>query len=172
MNEESAKTPELVWYVCYGSNLCRERFMCYLDGTSYKGITKSHEPCRDQTPPRKSVPFRLPYKLYYARHSESWGGGVAFIKEEAGASTPGRAYLVTKQQFEDIQQREGPWYARSIDLGILAGHPAITFTSTNADLPEHRPGSAYREVIRRGLAETYPEWKRITVDEKGLISHD
>lgn len=23
---------DLVWYVCYGSNLCYERFMCYLTG--------------------------------------------------------------------------------------------------------------------------------------------
>ena len=163
---------DLVWYVCYGSNLCKERFLCYLNGTSYKGITKAHTPCSDQTPPRKDRPYTLPYKLYFAKISANWGGGVAFIKEEAGASTPGRAYLVTREQFEEIKQKEGEWYVKSVPLGNLEGYPAFTFTSPEANLSETFPGPAYREVIRRGLAETYPEWVNIVVDNEGNITYE
>ena len=168
----AAVREDLVWYVCYGSNLCEERFMRYLDGASYKGLTAAHESCRDQTPPRKSVPFTLPCGLYFAADSRNWRGGVAFIERQPGASTPGRAYLVTREQFEQIKEKEGPLYTQSVDLGLLEGYPALTFTSPDDKLPRKAPGPAYREVIRRGLAETYPEWNNIFVDQEGRISHD
>lgn len=172
LKEVSGVKEDLVWYVCYGSNLCKERFLCYINGSSYKGVTKVHKPCSDQTPPREDRPFMLPYKLYFAKESSNWGGGVAFIKKEAGASTPGRAYLVTREQFEEIKQKEGEWYTKSVPLGMLEGYSALTFTSPEPDLPETPPGPEYREVIRRGLVETYPEWVNIVVDKNGNISHE
>ena len=37
INFFSSNKDDYVWYACYGSNLCHERFMCYITG---KGNTK------------------------------------------------------------------------------------------------------------------------------------
>ena len=32
LTAQKQATPKLVWYASYGSNLKRERFMCYIEG--------------------------------------------------------------------------------------------------------------------------------------------
>lgn len=170
---------EHVWYVCYGSNICKERFMCYINGGSYLDITEDKGPCMDTTHPSRIVPFQLNgYELYYAHEpvkgKKSWGGGVAFIRRHEGTSTPGRAYLITWGQFKEIHGKEGPgWYDDyPVPLGNIDGFQAYTFTARNVNQNEVCPSENYRTVIKRGLGEAYPEWRNITVDEDGKISHD
>ena len=61
-----------------------------------------------------------------------------------------------QKQCMDIQAQEGLWYQQSLDLGTYQGLPIITFTDTQR-MPNHQPHSAYLEVIRHGLRQTYPD---------------
>lgn len=147
---------ELVWYVCYGSNLCLERFMCYLTG---KGSDKYHiEPnpghvCSDQTPPRDSKAVIVPYDMYFAKYSEWWNGSIAFLDKDRKGKTYGRAYLISKKQYEHVKQCEGPLYRFEINLDAIDGIPAVTFTNKNRFIDIRRVSSDYRRVIIDGLKE-------------------
>src|SRR5262245_21448659 len=78
---------KLVWYASYGSNLNRERFMCYIKGclppgalpgaTPNPGSRDTHDPLAD-----KAIAIRN-FELYFADEERSvkrWGGASAFIR--------------------------------------------------------------------------------------------
>ena len=55
-----------IWYVCYGSNLCLERFMCYLTGKGSEKYNVDSNPEReykDQSLPRRSKLIKIPFIL-------------------------------------------------------------------------------------------------------------
>ena len=98
--------------------------------------------------------------LYFGNKSGSWeGGGVAFLDHRMDESivTLGRRFLITEEQFREINLQEGPgWYNHIIDLGLVDGVPVKTFThSTN--FHENLPCGNYLKVVEEGLKETYPE---------------
>lgn len=102
---------------------------------------------------------------------------------ERGDQVLGRLWLITAEQFADVASQEnghplppeaadpsavapgghldvGPgWYGRLLHLGDGPdGHPILTFTCPDANpaaLPRRAPHPAYREVIARGLTETW-----------------
>lgn len=99
-----------VWYACYGSNLSRGRFFCY--------ISK----CRDMTLPKDEKPIDIPYPLYFAKNSKNWHGkGVAFIghKKTASDITHGKMYLITIEQFNDVVSQENANAKISIDFNSV-----------------------------------------------------
>jgi hypothetical protein len=67
-------SPKRVWYASYGSNLQRERFMCYIEGGTPEGSAKRNEGCRDKSEPTESRPISLNFELYFAGRSGTWGG--------------------------------------------------------------------------------------------------
>lgn len=71
---------EHIWYACYGSNINRERFLCYIDGKerSICGKLVKNKGCEDKSPPRENHPFVFNHDIYFAKTSNNWGGGVAF----------------------------------------------------------------------------------------------
>lgn len=164
-----------VWYVAYGSNLSADRFHRYL------------ERCRDVTPPWRWAPVEVPHRLLFARQSSRWGGGgVAFLDPlpTVGATTLGRAWLLTREQFADVLAQEcglpiasvevpdlgagfviaqpDHWYGCVVPLGRHQGWPLVTFTDEGAvALVPGRPGPAYRAVVALGLSETHG----LTADE-------
>ena len=72
---------DLVWYASYGSNLCEDRFLCYIKGGMPQGSKKMHLGCSDKTAPRATQNIIINRALYFAKEYSSWGkGGVAFIK--------------------------------------------------------------------------------------------
>jgi DNA-binding HxlR family transcriptional regulator len=79
MNKSDSDAESYIWYATYGSNLLKEPFMCYLEGRvppkCDAGTTiQGDHPFNDQ-------PFRLPFKLYFAREKSKWDhGGVAFLE--------------------------------------------------------------------------------------------
>jgi hypothetical protein len=115
-NQEHAAV-KLVWYASYGSNLKRERFMCYIKGGTPPGSTKRNDGCfQDKSDPIESRPISLKLELYFAGQSYGWPrkekngdvpGGVAFIRAnpERGP-TLGRMYLITDEQFNDVVMQE------------------------------------------------------------------
>lgn len=145
------KKNERVWYACYGSNLCAERFMRYI------------ERCADRTPPSDSKPVEMPHRMYFAKASAKWDNkAVAFVEPlpAEGTKTLGRAYLITKAQFSDIQlmecgQNKKGWYRHQLKLGVLGKYPIYCFTSPGILAP-NTPSEKYLDVIRKGLQETWP----------------
>lgn len=147
-----------IWYVCYGSNLLRERFLYYIKGGTYPVTGKTHRGCVNKTEPKISISYTLPYPMYFGNKSPGWdNGGAAFLdadkKDEAAA--PGRAYLVTKEQFAEIWDQEGrSWYDHRISLGFdNNGIEFVTFTGKTRR-PENPPSKKYLEVIKLGSIET------------------
>ncbi|HEX4162369.1 MAG TPA: hypothetical protein VHZ05_07725, partial [Acidimicrobiales bacterium] len=80
MTEPGAqREPGLVWYAGYGSNLCADRFRCYLEGGIPPGLTTSCRGARDTTDPRSDRPLDIPHRLYFAGIAKGWGGSPCFI---------------------------------------------------------------------------------------------
>ncbi|WP_018663530.1 hypothetical protein [Heyndrickxia acidiproducens] len=169
-----------VWYASYGSNLLRERFMCYIAGGRPPGSSQEEPGCTDHTPPMSDKKIMMPYPLYFARENSKWGkGGVAFIstKRHEKAETVGRMYLVTAQQFKEVVDQENGlaeleidlkkvieegsarvgsgWYNRIVYLGMKDGAPIFTFT-TGMPMDGQlfvKPPAPYLKTIARGLAQ-------------------
>lgn len=151
-----------IWYISYGSNLKRDRFMCYIKGGKCHENGRIYEGCTDKSDPLIDKPVTINHRLYFANYSLSWdGGGVAFIdpQEDPIQITLGRMYLIKESQFEDIHRQEGTssnWYDKIIELGTIDGYPVMTFTN-NYIKPENEPCPRYLRVIAEGIRETYPQ---------------
>jgi len=104
------KGSNLVWYVSYGSNLLESRFLCYIQGGTPKGAKTSYTGCTNKSSPQASEKCLIRHQVYFAKHSETWCGGVAFIKSNPlpayEKKTLGRKYLITKDQFIQVIRQE------------------------------------------------------------------
>ena len=70
-----------LWYASYGSNLQRNRFLCYIRGGRPFGSSTNHEGSRSNSYPISEKPIVLNHELYFAKKTPNWdNGGVAFIK--------------------------------------------------------------------------------------------
>lgn len=173
-----------VWYAGYGSNLQRRRFDCYISGGTPEGATRAYPGCRDKSTPRADRPITLSRSLYFANHSDTWGGAVAFIRPNSSdALTYGRMYLITYDQFNDVVRQEngrpipGPFivppfnqlaqqnewllpsirlYGQMLRVGTFENAPILTFSATREDFQLGPPSNAYVRTIVSGLEETYP----------------
>ena len=136
-----------VWYACYGANISREYF-----------LNRYINSCSDPTPPLASGSITIPYELYFARRSPRWDDrGVAFLDpvKNLATATLGRMYLITEEQFYQVQSKEGiAWYNHTIDLGEEDGCRILTFTHSFKQTP-NKPGSRYLSTIAQGLRQTY-----------------
>lgn len=172
--------PLLVWYVCYGSNMCIDRFTCYLSGGTPLGARLAYPGCRDPRAPLRAIKYELAGSVYFATESTAWGGGRAFYDPEFPGSAAARAYLITRGQFTDIVAQEmyripsedldfttfltkrrvrlGPGrYETLLHVDDLGGYPLLTFTAPwrAVDVPWTPPSAPYLRVIMAGLRETY-----------------
>jgi hypothetical protein len=132
-----------------------DRFRIYLEGGQPGGSVRIYPGATDKSSPQAVAPIRLPFPLYFAMQSKSWGGGMAFVSG-ATTETPetlGRAYLITQRQLEDViaQENKPGTPVRPIDLdairrdgqlilgqgsydrllwcGYRNGYPVVTFTA-------------------------------------------
>jgi hypothetical protein len=173
----------LVWYVAYGSNLSRERLRCYLSGGSAHGAKLGQRGARDPRPPLASRPTHLPYRLRFAGVSRVWGGGKAFVRpplegraRSERRGTLARAWLVRRQQFDDVAAQESSrdhlplgldelrrrGHVRlgdgAYDLVLYCGElddiPMVTFT-TPRPLEPNAPSIAYLRTLARGLGDCH-----------------
>ena len=178
-------TPEPVWYVSYGSNLDRNRFLAYLQGGRVAGNDVVYRGCADTSPPVDDVPLELPHSLYFAGWSQRvWGGtSAAFITFDArDSSTLARAYLITQQQFVEVVRQENGnrahvddfdvklegarqqghtrmlragTYTELIYCGERDGSPMLSFTASENRRDFGRPSDAYLRVIGNGLQDCH-----------------
>jgi hypothetical protein len=169
-----------VWYLAYGSNMHAERFGYYLRGGRPPGTARTYPGCRDQREPERRVPVTVAGALYFAGESTVWTGGMAFYDPSAPGVMPGRAYLVTEQQFADIAAQEmhrepgrdldlsevlargaarlGPGrYETLVRAGTLEGLALLTFTAPRRlqDAALNPPSAAYLHHLAAGLAEAH-----------------
>ena len=153
---------QYIWYVSYGASLLKERFMKYIEGGSFREITKKYEGCKDnKSVPLKDKPFLIPHELYFGNKSINWKGGVAFISSNTSGTTLGRAYLITKEQFNQIQEQENnsdKWYGNIVELtgdgGVI---PYKTFTQNSKYRENNPPTLEYLNTVMEGLCEIYPQ---------------
>lgn len=149
-----------VWYACYGSNLLKERFLCYLQGGKCRYNGRTYKGCTDKTVPKSSKAIMIPFEMYYGNHSASWNNaGVSFLDSSKAGQTLGRMHLITEEQFYEIHRQEGSgdnWYNQLIYLGKDTGFEIYTFTNKTRR-EECEPDENYLSVMRQGLTETYPE---------------
>lgn len=170
----------MLWYAAYGSNLHRDRFLCYVRGGRLAGAARTYTGCRDPRPPADDRPVLLPGGIYFALESQVWGGGMAFYDPALPGEALARAYLLTDGQFSDVLAQEmrrevgadldltpalttgrqtvGPGrYETILNIGDLDGHPILTFTSPHgaveADL--NAPSAPYLAMLTAGLHETH-----------------
>lgn len=115
--EEYHVLPEEFYYMSYGSNLCMDRFMCYVEGGKPERSTRTFLGCRDRTPPRESLGVVFEGSVYYANHSVQWGGGgFLFADFDEPKLSLGRVHLVTREQFSDIVAQECRFEAGGVDV--------------------------------------------------------
>jgi hypothetical protein len=58
------RNDRFVWYASYGSNLCKERFLCYIEGGSITGLTVELRGCKQKIVPEKHKYVKIPHSLY------------------------------------------------------------------------------------------------------------
>lgn len=175
------KNQKYVWYLSYGSNLSKDRFLCYIQGGTPNGSTKNERGCRDNTMSTQDEGYEISFPLYFAKFSNRWNGGVAFIgrSEVNNTKTLARMYLITEEQFLDVVSQENDcpaisidlegvisnkslkvsegWYGNILYIGEKDGHPIFSFTS-NDDIEDAKfnpPSNAYLNTISLGLTETF-----------------
>ncbi|MTI67298.1 MAG: hypothetical protein FH753_11970 [Firmicutes bacterium] len=167
-----------VWYLSYGSNINKDRFLCYIKGGKPEGSKVCEKGCKDTTLPKEDKFIKIPHKLYFAKHSSRWNGGVCFIEDSKGKDyTIGKMYLITKEQFKDVYRQENSdnnidinldevikkgtktlknsWYGKIIYTKKEKGYPIFTFTAP-WDIKEvsfNKPSKEYLKTIIKGLKD-------------------
>ncbi|WP_226036604.1 hypothetical protein [Aquibacillus saliphilus] len=173
----SLENIKYVWYASYGSNLSRDRFLCYIKGGKPIGSEKVEVGCRDKSLPIEESTYIMRYPLYFAKASERWQKqGVAFIglQKDEKFHTYSRKYLITVEQFKDVVKQENngevveidfdevlsngyktirdSWYGTILYLGEVDGYPMLTFTADwDLDVPFNKPSEEYLSMIISGL---------------------
>jgi hypothetical protein len=154
---------EDVWYAGYGSNLSRQRFLCYISGGTPRFGNKRHPGCSDATPPRESRILEVTHRLYFAlpegaAHTKNWGvGGVAFLDETTAEDTRTicRMWRIKRAQYEEVRRQEGlAWYDTSVDLGQADGIPIVAVSHAGRLDNILAPSIAYLKTMALGLKET------------------
>jgi hypothetical protein len=155
-----------VFYAAYGSNLSARRFACYIAGGTASGASRALRGARDQQAPVSWRGLRVPGRLTFHGHSETWGGAPAFFEpappgEHSGAEVFVRAWRLGWDQLEDVVAQEngrathpievgagvpeegfsvlaGPGrYDQLVCVGTLEGLPVLTCTAPESPGPVH-----------------------------------
>lgn len=181
----------LVWYASYGSNLCADRFACYIEGGRPPRGTHTHVGARDTHPPLAAAALEIPYRLYFAGRSSGWGGSPAFIDTERSDlhRALARAYLITWAQFEDVVAQENTRMPAPITVGALTdgsfeligpgryenllcvgerdGVPIVTFTAPWAlsAVTPGEPSTGYLAMLITGLREAHG------LDDEAIVAY-
>lgn len=183
-----------IWYVAYGSNLLRSRFLTYLNGGAGPRGSGAHTGARDTTPPRADLAVCLDRHLIFTGRSQRWdGGGVCAVvptgpSSAEGVSCLGRAWLISRGQLLDVWRQENggrdpgsvPWsvlsdvgrhdvpegrYRRLDWLDPIDRQPAVTITCGEEMLAEQNPPTVdYLTTVGRGLIEGWGLSSEAAVD--------
>ena len=182
---------EPVWYLAYGSNLWRDRFLCYVTGGRPPGASRTYPGCRDTTPPAADAAMVVGGRIAFGGESTVWGGGIAYLDPAADGVVAARAYLLSSSQLNDVvcqETRQPPGtdlalgrggrrigrlpsprgYDTVAHLGERDGHPLLTITSHQSRTPT-APSPSYLRAISRGLHEAHG-WDAIRIADYLLLA--
>lgn len=111
--------PEEFYYMSYGSNLCMDRFMCYIAGGKPERSSRTYLGCRDRSAPRESFGVAFEGAIYYANDAPQWGGGgFLFADFDEPDLSLGRVHLITREQFIDVVSQECGFEAGGVDVDL------------------------------------------------------
>ena len=151
----------MLWYAAYGSNVNRERFLEYIRGGTSRFNGTRLPGCRNKQDPVRDYALAVNHELYFARMSDAWGGGVAFVQPAPSRSqTLGRAYLITEEQFLDLACQENgkrpgdPEMA--FDYRFAEENAQSYFNPADPTRPSGQGGLWYGRVVRIGTRESWP----------------
>ena len=167
-----------LWYVAYGTNLSRERFIATSGGAVRRrlmGLSGLPGPAG----PGVRRAGLMPGGLRFVGVSSVWGGGLAVYDGEAEGEVAARAYLISAEQFVDVfaqETRRTPGldldlslvrktgrhsfgsghYQTLANVGERDGLPMLTFTSARLpELADNSPSAGYLRTMAVGLAEAH-----------------
>lgn len=126
------------WYICYGSNLLRDRFDYYLRDSNGEVYAEK--------------PLILDGKLYFAKKARRWNdGGVAFVDfNSPDNKVYCYAYLLKNEQLDIISDLEGKaWYPKQHLGKDKYGIDMYTVNGLHTDF--NKPCHDYLEIIAAGL---------------------
>lgn len=147
---------DYIWYLCYGSNININRLMIYINGDESSKFA-NHDGCKDKSEPIDSKPYIIRRRIYFAKHSGKWNGGVSFLNYRSLGKTLGKIYKITKSQFLDIMKQEQRLkdYDTLLYVGKYNRVPIFTFTALHKLKDIEKPSSDYIGVIKEGIKDTY-----------------
>ena len=155
-----------VWYVSYGSNMLKDRFMHYIKGGKFENRGRKRAACVDTSEPVAVRAYDIPFDMYFANESGSWEHkGVSFLDITKPGHALGVAYLISREQFEHVAREENGggnpescpnWYNCVKNLDSVDSCEVVTLTNDGVR-PYNEPCEAYLNTLHRGLAENYPE---------------
>ena len=150
------KEDDYVWYACYGSNINIDRLMISINGDR-NGKFGHVDGCVDKTKPLDAKPYIFNCPIYFAKHSNRWNGGVAFLDYENVGKSYGKIYKLKMSQFKGILEQEcgSKSYNAIIYVGDYETFPIFTFTSAHKREDLETPSKEYCDVIKKGILDTY-----------------
>ena len=157
---------EYLWYLCYGSNINKKRFMIYINGDK-DGCFAHVGGCKDKSKPLNSKPYIIRRRIYFAKHSGKWNGGVAFLNYRSLGKVYGKIYKIKKSQFIDILKQEQNLkdYNTIIYVGKYNRVPIYTFTSLYKLNDLEKPSNEYLKTIEEGIKDTYKRISNKKIDK-------
>lgn len=174
---------EMVWYVCYGSNLLEERFLCYIRGGVIPGNVRSERGAKDTTLPVRSEKCTIDHELFFSTPVKKWfDSGVAYIDPLKAEQRTDQSYGILRQTEQGINQKTDLEIHQTIgNRNITLGRrylitleqfldvvrqenalPADQEVSINFDLLKDEgsqivlPGTYYGRLLYLGDEEGYP----------------
>ena len=157
-------------YGAYGSNLDPTRFREYVVGSD-DGTYGAHRGSSDKAPTPVIGVRRIRAELYFAGHSQRWGGASAYLSFD-DPETEARAYLqtysVSAQQMADLARQEA-WVPSETPVSIPSNGSSFAFApnsrygrlvttddgivvlTTSNDLAPGLPTGPYLGAMARGL---------------------
>lgn len=154
-----------VWYASYGSNMWKERFLCYIEGGKVDGMKKPCYGSRDKSLPKDTIWKIVPHKLFFARsHTNTWGaGGVAFLNPESNSDD--RAYVciyrITLEQFNDVLFQENSIHQENrpteqMESPLLDLSQLDSLSENKTMILEVLEGGWYSNVLYLGKEDNVP----------------
>lgn len=149
-----------VWYASFGSNMWKDRFLCYIAGGMVDGMNKPCHGSRDKSLPRDVIWKIVPHKIFFAQsYTRTWGnGGVAFLHPESSASD--RAYMciyrITLEQFNDVLYQENRASPLQMELPLLDATQLELLAENKTMLLDVFKDGWYSNVLYLGKEDNLP----------------
>lgn len=152
---------DMLWYAVYGSKVHRDHFLEYIRGGKSAFTGQTLPGCRNKQDPIRDYALGINHELYFARHSDVWGGAMAHVlPQESRSTTLGRAYLITAEQFTDIACQQNGRRPGDRDFVLnytySEGVRESFFNRSDSSRPLGQGKQGYGRILKIGERESWP----------------